>query len=70
MPQNATTVHPVGDIARQHGVSIHQVEYVIRARDIQPTGKAGNARIFTRKQVEFIGHELRAISEQRRPLNV
>jgi hypothetical protein len=55
----------VGDIARQHGVSLHRVLYVIRSRDIRPAGMAGNARLFTPADAERIGSELRRIAEDK-----
>jgi hypothetical protein len=55
----------VGVIARQNGVPVHRVEYVIKSRDIQPASVAGNARIFSEADVEYIGAELRRINEER-----
>jgi hypothetical protein len=55
----------VGDIARQHGVSLHRVLYVIRSRDIRPAGMAGNTRVFTPADAEWVGSELRRIAENK-----
>lgn len=55
----------VGDIARQHDVSLHRVLYVIRSRDIRPAGMVGNVRVFTVADADRIGSELRRIDEER-----
>ena len=59
------TVSTVGEIARRPGVALHRVGDVIRARDIRPSGRAGNARIFTEADVEHIAGELRRIDFER-----
>lgn len=48
----------IGDIARDRGVSIHRVEYVVRARGIQPVGRAGIIRLFDHAGVARIASEL------------
>lgn len=48
----------VGVIAARLGISVHRVEYVIRARGIGPTGWAGNARVFSEADVLRIESEL------------
>ena len=48
----------VGEIARHHHAPVHRVEYLIRARGIKPSSRAGNLRIFSDQDVELIGHEL------------
>jgi len=55
----------VGEIARRFGVSVHQVEYVVKSRKIQAASVAGNARIFAEHDVAYIGSELRRIAEER-----
>jgi DNA-binding transcriptional MerR regulator len=64
MPESPLTVPTVGEIARRIGVPIHRVEYVIRARRIEPTGRAGNIRIFTEADVDLIGFELRQMGRR------
>ncbi len=59
-----STVPTVGEIARRLGVPLHRVEYVIRARRIEPTGRAGNVRIFTDADVDVIGFELRQMARK------
>lgn len=49
----------IGDIAREHGASIHRVEYLIRARAIRPAGRAGIIRLFDEAAAAEIGQELR-----------
>jgi hypothetical protein len=55
----------VGEIARRLQEPLHRVEYVIRARGIQPIGTAGNARVFTETAVERIQSELKRIDAER-----
>ena len=62
---DALSVLSVGEIARRHHVPLHRVLYVIRSRDIQPAGKAGNARVFTVADSDRIGSELRRIADDK-----
>ena len=39
----------------------HQVEYVIVSRGMTPMDRAGIARVFSRRDVDAIAHELRYI---------
>lgn len=55
----------VGEIARRTGRPLHRIEYVIRARKIRPSGKAGNAHVFTEADVELIAGELRRIDAEK-----
>ena len=57
-------VPTVGEIARRLGQPLHRIEYVIRSRDIQPTGRAGNIRVFTDADVDRIAGELRRIDAE------
>jgi hypothetical protein len=53
----------IGEIARRLGAPTHRIEYVIRARRIEPCGRAGNARVFDEASVAVIGAELKRIEE-------
>ena len=64
MPAPVLNVPTVGEISRRHGVPIHKVEYLIRARGITPVGWAGNARIFSEADVARIASELRRLDEE------
>ncbi len=57
----APAMPTVGEIARRLGVPTHRVEYIIRSRDIQPFGWAGNARVFDEAAAKVIGDELKVI---------
>ena len=57
-----------GEIARRHNVATHRVEYIIRARDIRPCGRAGNARVFDDEAVEAIAAELKRIETAKAPV--
>ena len=55
----------VGEIARRLDEPLHRVEYVIRSRRIDEAGRAGNARVFSDVNVDFIAGELRRIDEEK-----
>ena len=55
----------VGEIARRMNEPMHRIEYVVRTRHIQPTGWAGNLRVFAEADVERITAELRRIDKQK-----
>jgi len=65
MPESPPIVPTVGSIAGRLGVPVHRIRYVIESRRIEPTGRAGNARIFTDADVEQIASELRRIERER-----
>ncbi len=65
MPESTPIVPTVGEIARRLGVALHRVEYVIRARHVRPSGRAGNARVFTEADVDRIASELRRIDAEK-----
>ena len=60
-----TSLPTVGTIAERLGQPIHRVEYVIKSREIEPCGRAGNARVFTEADVERIASELSRIDADR-----
>ena len=55
----------VGVIAQRVGEPIHRIEYVIRARNLQPVERAGNCRVFSEADVDFIAAELRRIDAEK-----
>ena len=65
MSDSTLALSTVGEIARQHKEPLHRVDYIIRTRGIQPSGRAGNVRVFAEADVEFIGSELRRIAAER-----
>jgi DNA-binding transcriptional MerR regulator len=65
MPESPPIVPTVGSIAERLGVPVHRIRYVIESRRIEPTGRAGNARIFTDSDVERIASELKRIERER-----
>ena len=65
MTRSVPTVPTVGEIARRIDEPVHRVEYIIRSRNILPSGRAGNLRIFTDADVEQIATELRRIASRR-----
>ncbi|NQU20609.1 MAG: hypothetical protein HQ567_04950 [Candidatus Nealsonbacteria bacterium] len=63
--KSVPVANTVGEIARRLEEQVHRIEYVIRSRDIQPESWAGNARIFSEADVQYIQSELRRIDEER-----
>lgn len=58
MSKRLNAMLTVGEIARRTEQPIHRVEYVIRARRIEPEGWAGNLRVFSEVTLERIAREL------------
>ena len=57
-----------GQIARDEGVPLYRVTYVLNTRPhIQPVAKAGNLRLFDRHAVQQIREELAKINGKRHP---
>ena len=55
-----------GVIARELGVSLHRVQYVLRTRPyISPSARAGRLRLFDREAVAMIRHELNMMDARR-----
>ena len=67
MPPIIHFVPTVGEIARRLGEPVHRIEYILRTREIQPMGWAGNARVFSEADVRFIASELQRINAERDP---
>jgi hypothetical protein len=55
----------VGEIARRLDEPIHRIEYILRTRDIRPSGIAGNCRVYAQEDVERIAIELRDIDARK-----
>ena len=55
----------VGEIARQLDTKVHRIEYIIRSRNIEATGWAGHARVFSQANLDHIASELKRIDEER-----
>lgn len=51
----------IGQIAREAGQPLHRVEYLVRARNIAPTGRAGRLRVFDEPTVRRIVELLRGV---------
>jgi hypothetical protein len=64
-PSKAQSLPTVGVIAAEEGVPVHAVEYVIRTRGIEPSGWAGNARVYAGAEVARIKSELRRIQREK-----
>jgi DNA-binding transcriptional MerR regulator len=64
MPESPV-VPTVGSIADRLGVSVHRIRYVIASRKIKPSGRAGQARVFTEADVNRIACELSRIEAEK-----
>lgn len=52
-----------GILAKDLGVSLHRVQYVLRTRShIRPAARAGQLRLYDRDAIELLKHELDSIS--------
>ena len=65
MPSTSQPMPTVGEISRRLGVPLHRVEYVLRTRNIRPSGIAGNCRVYADEDVERIAAELRRIGARK-----
>ena len=65
MATQSKTLWTVARIAEHLDLARHRVEYVIDSRGITPIGRAGIARVFDRRDVDLIAHELRRIEADR-----
>jgi hypothetical protein len=54
----AERLYAVGDIARELGVDLHRVLYLLRSRDIQPVCKIGSNRAYSADAVRLVEREL------------
>jgi hypothetical protein len=54
----------IGEIARQAGQPLHRVEYLVRARNIAPIGRAGRLRVFSEETSREIVAELCGTSRE------
>ena len=55
----------VGVLASECGCAIHQIEYLIRSRQIEPIQRAGNLRVFAPEVVDVLKSELDKIDARR-----
>ena len=65
MSECLSAVPTVGEIARRLGEPVHRVEYIIKARGIRPSARAGNCRVFSDADVDFIAAEVRRIDAEK-----
>ena len=65
MQASPCSMPTVGEIARRLGQPVHRVEYLIRSRQIRPSGRAGNCRVFAEEDVSRISAELRQIDSRK-----
>jgi hypothetical protein len=55
----------VGEIARRLDEPVHRIEYILRTRNIRPTGIAGNSRVYAEEDVERVAPELQCIDARK-----
>jgi len=65
-PHQAPTLKTPGIIARDLGVPLHRVMYILQTREhIRPAARAGRLRLFDRETIALIRHELNKIDARR-----
>lgn len=57
------SVFSVGEVARRLGVALHQVDYVLKSRGIEPTAIAGGRRLYGEDEVGMIADALRIVDQ-------
>lgn len=66
MQHTAPQLRTVGVLARELGVPIYRVAYILRTRPhITPAARAGHARLFDADAVAMLRHELNRIDARR-----
>lgn len=55
----------IGEVAKRLGYPLHRIEYIIRSRNIRPRLRAGNARVFSGSDLQYIASVLRHIDAER-----
>ena len=70
MAPETETLWTVARIADHLEVARHRVEYVIDSRGITPIDRAGIARVFSPREVDLIGDELRRIDAHREEVSL
>lgn len=56
----------IGAIAAEAEQPLHRVEYLVRARNIAPIGRAGRLRVFSEETARQIVNELRSTTAAER----
>lgn len=59
------SLNTTGVIATRVNAPVHKIDYIIRARGIRASAKAGAAHVYSDEQVELIAAELRKIAQRR-----
>lgn len=65
MTQQEKTFLTIGDICRETGAPAHRVKYAIDTYRIEPIGRAGVLRVFSRDQLLQIRSAMERISGRR-----
>ena len=65
MSTSLPSVPTIGSIAVRLGVPVHRIRYVLDRHRIEPSGRAGNARVFNEEDVEHIASVLHRIDTER-----
>ena len=53
----------IGELAKRLGCEIHQAQYLVTSRNIEPIQRAGNLRIFSEDTVNILREELQSRKE-------
>lgn len=60
----------VGELARRLSKPVHTVEYLIASRGLKPASRAGNIRVFTESDLQFLASVARRNDAARTGLNM
>ncbi len=55
----------VGRIAERLAQPVHKVLYLLRARKVRPASWAGNCRVFTEADLDYVAAEISRIARDR-----
>ncbi len=55
----------VGDLVRRTNRPLHQLQYFIRSRGIEPITRVGGYRLFDERQAEQIAHDIQQLKRSR-----
>lgn len=62
-------VYTIGELARLLGVGKDRIRYIIESRGIEPSGRAGNYRLFDQTAANRIELEVSRIDRRRREVS-
>lgn len=65
MAEKVSNALTLGEIARLTNQPIHRIGYIVQSRNIKPSQRAGNLRLFSSDDLAMIKSELARIAERK-----